>query len=407
MDSTTSLTDLINHAEMYLKEKGYKGSTMQIYRRTWCCLQERCTALGIVEYSYAACTDILKDIYGISSERKLTRNQVGRLRHLKVLDELYHDTEILRCYQKHGVTVPDDFASCLNECLSFFGEKGLMLKTTEGKQIQIIHFLCYLEENGIRELSSLNPQVILTYISSLSDNGYASQTRSGIMFTLREFLGFLYRKGKISVLCSQLFPVIFTHKNEKIPSFYSATERKKILALVDRDSSIGRRDFAILILAVQLGIRAGDIRRLKMENLCWSRNTIEFIQQKTGNPLILPMSENIKLALIDYIRNSRPQSESPFLFLRMRAPFEPYDDTNVFNYIITPYLDKAGIDYSGRKHGLHSMRHSLASSLLKENTPYPVITGILGHENSNTTRTYLSIDIEQLRRVALEVPHEK
>ena len=83
-----------------------------------------------------------------------------------------------------------------------------------------------------------------------------------------------------------------------------------------------------------------------------------------------------------------------------------YESTNVFHYVITQYMDKAMVSYSGRKHGLHSMRHSLASNLLKNNTPYPVITGILGHENISTTRLYLSIDIEQLRSVALEVPYE-
>ncbi|KAB3529720.1 tyrosine-type recombinase/integrase, partial [Alkaliphilus pronyensis] len=80
---------------------------------------------------------------------------------------------------------------------------------------------------------------------------------------------------------------------------------------------------------------------------------------------------------------------------------------NVFHYVITRYMDEAMVSYSDRKHGLHSMRHSLASNLLKNNTPYPVITGILGHENTSTTCVYLSIDIEQLRSVALEVSYEE
>ena len=111
--------------------------------------------------------------------------------------------------------------------------------------------------------------------------------------------------------------------------------------------------------------------------------------------------------MIDYIRNGRPASKLSYIFLRQRAPYGPYASNNSFHYMITRYMKIAEISFSGRKHGLHSMRHSLASNLLKNNTPYPVITGILGHENTNTTRLYLSIDIEQLRSLALEVPYEE
>lgn len=79
----------------------------------------------------------------------------------------------------------------------------------------------------------------------------------------------------------------------------------------------------------------------------------------------------------------------------------------MFFETINKYMKLADISINNRKHGLHSMRHSMASNLLKHNTPLPIITGILGHENTNTTRLYLCIDIEQLRSVALEVPYER
>jgi site-specific recombinase XerD len=85
----------------------------------------------------------------------------------------------------------------------------------------------------------------------------------------------------------------------------------------------------------------------------------------------------------------------------------PFSDRNPFYEIINKYIAKAGIETAGKKHGLHSMRHSLASNLLSSNTPMPVITGILGHKNSNSTNLYLRIDIESLRSVALEVPNER
>lgn len=176
---------------------------------------------------------------------------------------------------------------------------------------------------------------------------------------------------------------------------------------MDRNSEFGRRDYIVLLLAIQLGMRAGDIRNLKFENIKWHLDTIEFIQEKTNKRIQLPLIENLKYALIDYIKNSRPNINVPHIFIRHRAPFTAFAKGNVFWTIINKYMDAAGIEINHRKHGLHSMRHSMASNLLKNNTPYPVITGVLGHENSNTTRLYLRIDIEQLRTVALEVPYER
>jgi integrase len=204
-----------------------------------------------------------------------------------------------------------------------------------------------------------------------------------------------------------LFPVIFSNKFETIPSYYSTEEIREILICIDRDTVIGRRDYLVMLLAVQLGMRAGDIRQLKFNNIKWNLDAIEFIQEKTQNMLHLPLLENLKYALIDYLKNSRPESGSAYIFIRHRAPFIPFVTGNVFFGTINKYMKAAGISINHRKHGLHSMRHSLAGNLLKQNTPLPVITGVLGHESSNTTKLYLRIDIEQLRSVALEVPYER
>jgi len=205
----------------------------------------------------------------------------------------------------------------------------------------------------------------------------------------------------------ELFPIIFTNKTDRLPAYYSIDEVRGILCQVDRNTEFGRRDYLILLLAVQLGMRAGDIRLLKLKDIKWCRNTIEIVQQKTNKPLQLPLTEEVKYALADYMKNSRPKVEDPHVFVRHRAPFQPFTHHNTFYHVLNKYMPLAGIELNGRKHGLHSMRHSTASHLLQNHTPYPVITGILGHENTSTTRLYLRIDIEQLRTVALEVPDAK
>jgi integrase len=205
---------------------------------------------------------------------------------------------------------------------------------------------------------------------------------------------------------NELFPTIFTNKLERLPSYYSADEMHAILCQVDRNTEFGRRDYLVLLSAIQLGLRAGDIHQLKLENIKWSRKTVELIQQKTNKPLQLPLTEEFKYALADYMKNSRPKVDDPHIFVRHRAPFQPLAKDNSFYHVINKYMVMADITVNNRKHGLHSMRHSIASCLLQGRTPYPVIAGILGHESKSTTKLYLRIDIQQLRTVALEAPDE-
>ena len=406
-NSTISLKQLITDAESYLMTLGYAQSTINRYKSRWKKILKRCNAKGIDEFSYELCMSIIKEEYSIPTSGKLKNHQVFNLRTVKVLNEYHIYGEIFKCHQKAGVQIVSEFEEVLSTFIKLGLESGLTERTMEAKYIKLAGFLNYIKESGIVSINLLKAESVLSYVKYISEKGYSASTRSGILFTLREFLFFLYNKGYTTVPMQQLFPVIFSNKMERIPSYYNEEELKNMLSHVNTDEAIGKRDYLILLFAIQLGIRAGDIRLMKLESIQWSKNTIEFIQQKTGNPVQIPLPENIKFALIDYIKNGRPKMESSYVFLRHRAPFEPYEKANVFHDVVTKYLDKAKIYYSDRKHGLHSMRHSLASNLLKNNIPYPVITGILGHKATSTTQMYLSIDIEQLRKIALEVPYEE
>lgn len=405
--TTISLKELIQRVESYLHVSGYSAGTIKHYHYCWNVLLKRCLARGINQFSYEACVSIIKQEYLIPLSGKLKSIQVFHLRTVKTLDEFSKYGRIFRCHQKPGKQVNTNFSECLNQFVNYSRTCGLSERTVKSKTIQAVQFLSYISDIGIENLNQLSADNILSYVKNLKDTGYARSTRSGILFMLRAFLSFLHDKQYIPKHLQDLFPVIFSNKSERIPSYYSEDELRKILLHVNRDDIIGKRDYLILLLAIQLGIRAGDIRMLKLDYIHWEKNTIEFIQQKTRNPIQLPLPENVKFAIIDYLKNGRPKSEHHYIFIRHRAPYDAYSTANVFHYVITRYLTEAGVSFSGRKHGLHSARHSLASNLLKNNTPYPVITGILGHENTSTTRLYLAIDIEQLRSVALEVPYEE
>ena len=166
---------------------------------------------------------------------------------------------------------------------------------------------------------------------------------------------------------------------------------------------MGKRDYAVLLLAITYGLRNSDIVNLKFENIDWIQNKIRIVQYKTTKNLELELTENVKIALLDYVKNSRPNFKSDYIFLKFRMPYE-YSGNKSLYMSIRKYIDKSNININDRKKGLHACRHSCATNLLTNNVELPVITGILGHSSMDITKTYLSVDIEQLKKISLEVP---
>ena len=403
--STITLTELVNKTKIQLNTLEYAESTKKQYILKWNHLLVYAEQHKQNYFSKKFGSLFLENYYGIKSGNKLSESQVFKVRTITILDEMLEYNCFHRCHQKKGKQAPQQFIDILSEYERQQQVNKLSNRTIHTKKIILIRFLNYLDKQGITVIINLTSNDVLSYLSTLEK--FRDNSKSGILFTLRNFLLFLYSEKYIVEPLNNLFPVIFSNKFDRLPSYYSAEEVHDILCQVDRNSTFGRRDYLVLLLAVQFGLRAGDIRQLKFKNIKWSRSTIEFVQQKTRNPLQLPLTEEFKYALADYMRNSRPEVDEPTIFVRHKAPFQAFVVSNTFYHIVNKYITLAGIKLNGRKHGLHSMRHSSASNLLQNNTPYPVITGILGHKNTETTKHYLRIDIQQLRRVALEVPNEK
>ena len=393
---------LIRSATLHLDDLGYAEGTKIRYKGGWNRFKKYANLKNVQDFSLEFGYKFLADHYRVDFDLTLTHFQRFTVRCIKVLNEFSEDKPYIQCYQRKGLQVPDCFFDLLMNYIENLQISGLASRTIQGKRITLTQFLCFLETNGINEISKVQPQIVLRYIELLVD--YATSTAATILFTLRDFFNFISVNNYNGYHLTRLFPVIRSNKFERLPSYYTVEEIRDVLASVDRSTTIGRRDYLVLVLAIQFGLRAGDIRKLKLDDIKWHIDKIEFIQEKTKNPLQLPLSDNVKYALIDYLKNSRPLSDDPHIFLRQRAPYRCFVKGNVFWSIINKYLNLAKIETKDRKQGLHAMRHSLASNLLIGNTPLPIITGILGHENSNTTKMYLCIDIEQLRTVGLEVP---
>ena len=270
--------------------------------------------------------------------------------------------------------------------------------TLHNKQNNISVFLNYLSNHDIYNFENFDINIVFRFINSLN---YAPQTISGLEFNLREFFDILHKTGLTDFEGREVFPVIFTNKRDRIISFYSTEEVRKVIDVLDPKSRNYTMNKCMVLIAAQIGLRSSDILGLKLSEIKWDKGLIERKQAKTGNLVSLPMPENIRLLLIDYIKNHRPECDSDYVFINQTS-MNRYCSTELLA-IVRRLIRKTDISVKNRKVGPHALRHSLATRLLENNTPMPVITGILGHKNLNTTRAYLNIDIESLRKRSMEV----
>jgi site-specific recombinase XerD len=219
---------------------------------------------------------------------------------------------------------------------------------------------------------------------------------------LKGYLKHLFDQSLIKSDYSLIVPKVNYNRQPKLPSVFTKEEVTTLLSSVDRSSPVGKRDYAILLLATRLGLRTSDIVSLKFENIIWEKNIIEFNQVKTNKHITLPLLPEVGNALIDYMKYGRPLSEDSHCFLQLLPPHEKINSSTVGG-LVRLNLKRAGINVTNRKHGPHALRHSFAEKLLSNRATLPVISEALGHSSSESTMYYVRIDINTLRQCALEV----
>lgn len=220
---------------------------------------------------------------------------------------------------------------------------------------------------------------------------------------IRMFLKYLFEFGFTKEDLSKELEGLKSHRVEKLPSFYTKDEVIKVEEIIDRAGVKGKRDYAMILLASRLGLRASDITRLQFASLDWDNSIIVLKQYKTKREITLPLLSEIGDAIIDYIKNGRPDNDSRSLFLSLLQPYRPIKVSTLCT-IVTHYIYAAGVSPKGRHHGTHSLRHSLATNLLENGTSLPVISEVLGHGSTTSTMYYLGVNIKSLLECSLIVP---
>ena len=400
------ITELVSAYERELIKLGYTKNTLKYYRRCWQHLEEYFHSQGIEFYSYGTAMEYVRQVCGkdlTDYEAQLSASDIYLYRIVCSLTDFMESGVIRRKYVRRMTYRGSQENLQILDLFTRHQEvQGLADSTVKSARRTAERFMSCMEADGI-VLGKLNAAYLQKYFISLS--GYAKKTLEAITYSLRSYLSFLYQHGDTALDLSGCVPVVKAVSQASIPSVWEESEYASLLEHVDRSNAIGRRDYAILLLAGKLGIRSIDIKQLTFSCINWVKKEVSFVQAKTGCTVVLPLTEDVGWAIIDYIRNGRPVSNCEYIFLRHTAPIGPLVKDNHLYYVVKKYAAKAGLERVGKHSGLHSLRHTLATELMESHVPIQEISNIMGHRNTDTTGIYLKTSVDLLRACAQEVEH--
>lgn len=402
-----NLEVITERLKQLLQENNYSPATIRFYEREWNKIQTFLQEThGSTEYNMERGLDYLEKQYGF-----VTKCNDGTLSQQRV--QLLRVVHMLEDYRLHQVLTRRYYASknpiILNTYYSnIFTDYKNNLISSQLSKVTVDHykkisktFIDYLQQLKVESIKDITMDICNSYLKTLA--GLSFKTIEQQVCGIKHFLRFLYSSNLIINDYAEKIHMPVVSKNAKIPSTWKLDELKAILSVIDRNSPIGKRDYAMILLACVLGLRVGDIKLLRFENFNWEDKQISIIQHKTRKPLSLPIPDSVGWAIIDYIKNGRPQYyETDYIFLKHMPPFNPIGDDNHMHQQLVKYMRKAGIShYRNRRCGFHSLRHSAGSILLEMEVSLPIITNILGHSDSNVTAIYLKTDLQKLAECVL------
>jgi len=396
-----SFEELTGAVDQLLRTLQYDRHTIAAYHRFWNRLSQFMEQERIPKFNRECWERYCYQTYDEPSKDRAKSDYRHCRRAITVLLEYQSSGTIYRRRSCKDHYFSQTFQPAIGEFMDFVSKT---MTRTSHRQIRsrMESFLWFLERHGFTNFAKLNKDTILEYWKTRANVCRTTQTYDA--YVLRKFFDFLYKHEYTIVDNSVFVPnVKGTHKG-RIPSFYTTEEITTLLSNVDRESPIGKRDYAILLFAVRYGMRVGDIRDLCLSNIDWNKSSFTFCQGKTGTVMTFPLLDDVAAALIDYFKNGRPETSCRNIFVRHNAPYEAFGQDNNLHNIINKYMKLSGFtDFHHRKRGLHSLRHSIAGNMLNQGVPISTVSEVLGHRSSNTTMIYTKIGISQLRNCALEV----
>lgn len=250
----------------------------------------------------------------------------------------------------------------------------------------------------------LNPQNIRDFLyNNLQQN--KGKTFSLFIYSLRTFFKFLQFKGveNSSSLIAAL-PQLYNYKHDPLPEYLDEEEINKLLSTFDLNTALGKRDYAIIICILELGLRGHEVANLKLDDINWREQTLQLPRGKTRQSYILPITKKAMNSLVKYLQYGRPQTTSRQVFVYHRAPVGEGIMPQVVTEVIRRSFIRAGL--TPTTPGAHILRKTFATNLLQKGATIKEIADLLRHKSIETTMLYTKVNFSQLIQVALPWPED-
>lgn len=369
----------------YMRRLHYSESVITYYRRYLNRLDGFYYRNGISSFSMESAEEFIRSDIP-AAKKVICKNIINRFQHY--LSTGSWSTKRV-CKYKAGLLSPE-LEKLLISYKHYNKKKGNKPLTISKKEKLSREFLRRCNSKSIEDITS----------EKITDAVINTKNKDEWQYA-RQFFKFCLETKRVPFEFGALIPK--TRQVKKLPSTYSVEEITKVEFTVDRTTTIGKRDYALLLLSTRLGLRSGDIVDLKLSEIDFEQKKIKRIQLKTGNEIELALVADVENALLDYIKNARPKSHSKTVFLRHYAPFKPITTAVLRSGVVKKYILQAEITITNRKHGPHAFRASLATAMVNDTVPFEAVSKVLGHTTKDTIQRYAKLDLEGLRQCALEV----
>ena len=313
-----------------------------------------------------------------------------------MLDDFAVHGAVLRRYSRTVSKLDAGQADVLARFRAWLRADGCAVSTVRAYGTVAGEFLAFTGARG--GLAGLDGGVIGAFVQTLA--GYQPKTVEHKLCAVRSLLRFAATDGLIDEAVLATVPAAKSVRQARVPSVWDPVDVTKVLEAIDRAQPV--REARLRDRAVDLPARAAgvDVTRLRFADLDWAGNQLSVVQAKTGRRVVLPLLKDVGWAIIDYVRDGRPASDCPQVFLRHTAPIGPFSDQDHLHQILVKHARAARVPLGEqRRHGMHSLRHTLATRLMEDGTPVEQIADILGHQSVESTGVYLKSSLRPVGQV--------
>lgn len=395
--STAELLPPISALKLEMQKKGYSPLSMRGLENVWDALLRYASTVPETSFDEKFREGFLQVEYGFRMDLEYTMYRASRA------------LELLKNYIDFGVVtgIPkrkrQDFADGYHMLMATFADgearRGLAEGSMKSLWSRLYRLHLFFIDKGADTFSMVTRDMVNDFIKYLAP--YSTTYVSENLRMLRRLSLFAFQNGYHAEDLSGCIPFVKNSRQQRLPAVFTKDETEKILSSFDRENPLGKRNYAVFLIAARMGLRSGDIKALEFGFINWSEKILSFVQKKTQKFLTLPIPDDVGWAVIDYLKNGRPVSDSRYIFIQHKPPYGQYAD---MRNVLVKQMRKAGIETpSDKRIGLHCFRHSLATAMLENGVPLPVISQTLGHADISSTEVYLRINISQLKLCALEV----